>query len=374
MYLYNQKKFRYIFPSIVLILSIFFSLLFLELIFGNWFKTNEWLKANNLNIIRNREIVYNTEKITGVKDSTIKYSRNEFGLRDNCKSISDIKIITIGGSTTDQRYIDDSKTFQTLLQKKILKEFNKIYCISNAGIDGHSSFGHLYSFKYWFNLIPNLRPDYFLLYIGINDASLRLKPRIGIEHPEKKKIDSLIYKFKENSAFYSLLRKLKDYWSQNTNGIFAMHSYEVPSLENYNSNKKTISLENLIKENSMYFSERLKKIIYEIKTYGSKPICVSQPHLFVELKNGKKFGFDKVSSFQGKNINGIDFQESLNLINNILKKECVLNGGYFFDIASRKFDKSDFYDLVHMSPKGTQKLADYLFYEMSNYNLINHLN
>ena len=124
----------------------------------------------------------------------------------------------------------------------------------------------------------------------------------------------------------------------------------------------------------MYFSERLKKIIYEIKTYGSKPICVSQPHLFVELKNGKKFGFDKVSSFQGKNINGIDFQESLNLINNILKKECVLNGGYFFDIASRKFDKSDFYDLVHMSPKGTQKLADYLFYEMSNYNLINHLN
>ena len=374
MYLYNQKKFRYIFSSIVLILSIFFSLLFLELIFGNWFKTNEWLNTSNLNIIRNREIVYNTEKITGVKDSTIKYSRNEFGLRDNCKSISDIKIITIGGSTTDQRFIDDSQTFQTFLQKKILKESNKIYCISNAGIDGHSSFGHLYSFKQWFNLIPNLRPDYFLLYIGINDASLRLKPRIGIEYPEKKKIYRLIYKFKENSAIYSLLRKLKDYWSQNTNSIFAMHSFGIPSSENYNSTTKTISLENLIKENSIYFSERLKKIIYEIKKYGSKPICVSQPHLFIEQKNGKKFGFDKVSSFQGKNINGIDFQESLNLINSIMKKECVLNGGYFFDIASKKFDKSDFYDLVHMTPKGSQKLADYLFHEMSNYKLINNLN
>ena len=68
----------------------------------------------------------------------VKYIRNSYGFRDNCSSPKDIDIVTIGGSTTDQRYINFQNTYQFLLQTRLNKNKKEI-CISNAGVDGHTS-------------------------------------------------------------------------------------------------------------------------------------------------------------------------------------------------------------------------------------------
>ena len=46
------------------------------------------------------------------------YKRDNYGLRGDYNKISDIEIAAIGGSTTDERWIDDKLT-SYLLQKKL---------------------------------------------------------------------------------------------------------------------------------------------------------------------------------------------------------------------------------------------------------------
>ena len=57
--------------------------------------------------------------------------------------MKDKGILTIGGSTTDQRFVSDGYTFQDYLYINLNKEF-KIY---NGGVDGQSTLGHIYSIK-----------------------------------------------------------------------------------------------------------------------------------------------------------------------------------------------------------------------------------
>ena len=45
------------------------------------------------------------------------YKRDNYGLRGDYNKISDIEIAAIGGSTTDERWIDDKLTWTYLLQK-----------------------------------------------------------------------------------------------------------------------------------------------------------------------------------------------------------------------------------------------------------------
>ena len=66
-------------------------------------------------------------------------------MRSNCKNTKDVKILTVGGSTTDQRYINLDSTFQSILESKINQYIDKNICIANAGVDGHTTFGHIYS-------------------------------------------------------------------------------------------------------------------------------------------------------------------------------------------------------------------------------------
>ena len=53
-------------------------------------------------------------------------------------------VLTIGGSTTDQRYVNEGATWQDNLDRLIPK-----YDFINGGIDGQSSYGHLISMRLW---------------------------------------------------------------------------------------------------------------------------------------------------------------------------------------------------------------------------------
>ena len=44
--------------------------------------------------------------------------------------------------------------------------------VVNAGIDGQSTHGHIWNFKFWFNKIPSLKTKYIIFYIGINEKPI----------------------------------------------------------------------------------------------------------------------------------------------------------------------------------------------------------
>ena len=140
------------------------------------FETNDdWSVNKKANILRNVSYQYDLNGLYPSDTDIVDYKRSKFALRDDCRDPSDIAILTIGGSTTDQRYVDFKHTYQKILQNRLQNNLGKNGCVTNAGVDGHSTWGHIFSFEHWFPLIPNLSPDYVLLYIGINDTNI-LKP------------------------------------------------------------------------------------------------------------------------------------------------------------------------------------------------------
>ena len=101
---------------------------------------------------------------------TIGYIRNEFGLRNNRAGPENINVLTVGGSTTDQALVPFNSAYQFVLKELLSKTLKKNICVSNAGVDGYTSYGHIFSFENGLGLIPNLTPNFILLYLRVNEA------------------------------------------------------------------------------------------------------------------------------------------------------------------------------------------------------------
>lgn len=74
-------------------------------------------------------------------------------------------IVAVGGSTTECFYLGDGKTWPERLGARLQGEVRKVW-VDNAGLDGHSSFGHLLLTR---QAIVPLRPKVALYLAGLND-------------------------------------------------------------------------------------------------------------------------------------------------------------------------------------------------------------
>ena len=93
-----------------------FCLFLLQLLFGDWLYNNPWFNKHVV-FISNKTFLTKLNNLYESDSDYINYSRDKYGLRGNYNSIDNINILTIGGSTTDQRYITDSLTFQWYYKK-----------------------------------------------------------------------------------------------------------------------------------------------------------------------------------------------------------------------------------------------------------------
>lgn len=367
--------------AIFLLIGIFSSLLLgllvLELIFGNWLRHDKWADARQLNIILKQKVTYRTDNLYGSRTPTVTYSRDQFGLRSGCPDPKDIEILTIGGSTTDQRYINDGDTWQDALQRALNERLQRRICVANAGVDGHSTFGHIASFDRWLPLIPNLRPKYYLLYIGINDAGIRWDAHTGFDTESRPRGESELKRaVRHNSALYRLyvqtreaLRSLSGESSQ----PYARYSEHRPGAADYTAHHETSGVQELIQKNTLLFSQRLSAILQKIRENGGTAICVSQPHLLAARQSGQRAGVEDAFHFDGKVYNGLDYQLSISSINQTMRLQCPAGGGYYVDLAAKAFEPEDFYDSVHSNPQGAARVGRYLFEALAEQGITDRL-
>ncbi|MCK5321883.1 MAG: SGNH/GDSL hydrolase family protein [Candidatus Aenigmarchaeota archaeon] len=106
----------------------------------------------------------------------VNYSTNMWGFRgDPIQSnfSEHYSIMTIGGSTTQCYYLDDSLTWPYILQKNLVASFDDSIIVQNAGLDGYSSRGSLRMMEY---VVPKVEPDMVIFLSGLNDMHLSLNP------------------------------------------------------------------------------------------------------------------------------------------------------------------------------------------------------
>jgi lysophospholipase L1-like esterase len=331
----------------------------------------KWVRTKSLNILRNYRQDLKLPENQLKELSKGLYSRDQFGLRGDYGVPQDIRILTMGGSTTNQKYIPDGFTYQDILQAKLSTHFGKPIKVANAGVEGHSSFAHLESLKIWFPLIPEMNPNYIFLYIGINDAGFRDQTNLNHDFlAHGNRIWELKRFLRNYSKFYAFLRKIRNTLLPGKKSpLYASHAESLPFQFQYQVKELTLNIEEHILKNTEYFEKRLRLILIEIKKLGATPVLISQPHLYVQFFDGIEFGLSNVFHYQGIEYSGLDYNVSLDSLSTVMINLCNEFDFLFIDIKNKKFAKSDFYDCVHMTKQGVRRVGEYIFDEFIKLNI-----
>ena len=310
------------------------------------------------------------------------YSKNSDGFRGNFKYNSSIKILALGGSTTDQRYLSDNDTWTNQLQKYFEKN-NKNFKIANAGIDGQSTIGHIWNFENWFPNITNLKPKIILFYIGINDLIPREKSHYDFEK-NKFKFSKLYLKqlIKKNSIVYYLFNTIYSNLLDRKK-IFQFNKSILKSNLNYSINS-SLSDANLEIYKKKYLDNsvnlRLNILFNEAQKYNAIPIFITQGTKRWIKKNNDYYGIysqnkrikikleKKIIYINSADLGFLEEKFSNNVIKFCNKKKIFCIDG--FNLFNLKI--KDTYDLMHLNDKGSKKIAKKIFEEITKNKELNY--
>ena len=337
----------FLFNIIIFISSIFF----IELIFGYWFD------KNNLGpYMREHRMKKNLYSITYAgKEHNFLYKRNYYGFRGEEIDLEKINTVMIGGSTLDERYKPYNNTIVGNLNKKLIEKNIKLKII-NAGIEGQSTFGHIFNFQYWFPKLENFRPKYFIFYIGINDRYINEKnlkkiPLDGhIENPSR--IESIADNIKSRSIFYDLIRKLKHKYYTKSKRI--VYDFDQSSKDQHNKKKfkflnyqdaiKIYNIKELKNKNKKllnYYLNNIDKLVFLSKEFDAKPIFINQM---------TDVGY---------------YDDVLFILNYSLIEHCQKKEYSCIDLGKKLKGKQEFWwDGIHTTIKGSEEISDLIFPEL----------
>jgi lysophospholipase L1-like esterase len=339
--------------SWVVVLAV--GIVMLELLFGGWLRSDPWERAYALHIIVDRRIAFDASRLYA-GGGEVRYTRDRFGLRGSYGEPRDVKILTVGGSTTDQRYLPDGQTWQDVLQAELERAGIRAP-VANAGVDGHSTFAHLAAYRDWFPLVRGLEPRYTILYVGVNDLYVDA-PRTVFEGPTDGTAD-LKSRIKGNSATFRLFNTLRGLVRAKRVGLD--HSPVDLARLRHTGVPRLPDAVALDAPSRAAFARRFEQLLSRVKSAGSTPICVTQPT--AAYRPAADVGVDvilPIPQAPEADVNGVDAGRMLRARDDVMRRACEAAGAPFVDLGAMEWGAADFYDYVHNTPAGARKVGERL--------------
>jgi hypothetical protein len=351
--------FNYLKIAVINLLILLIIVIVVELFFGYWFSKDNW--GDQIRSWRYKKVEYSSE--FNNKKYNFLYKRNSYGFRGEEHDPSKIKIVFLGGSTGNERFIPQELTIVGKVNT-YLKDKNFKYKIHNASVDGQSSIGFINNFKIWFPRIKNFNPKIYIIYLGINEryytgydpnpidiSSNKFKEGVyDFDTLKKAKFKDRIFdRLKNNSFFYekgkiiqlrflTSKKRTASYDSNKFKNSFGVVDMKNLKFINNNDAHKIHNEEELLIEYSLYEKSLTKRLDYLnkiIKNKNAIPIFINQ---VMVNGQGSKFMF---------------------ITNTIIRKYCIDNYISFIDLASKvNLEITDFYDDLHTTPEGSNKIAN----------------
>ncbi len=316
-------------------------ILILELIMGNKIYSE---KLNCGYLLCSAEHSYKNNLYKGKK--YITYKKDNYGFRGLRKNVNEIDILTIGGSTTDERYLEEKDTWSEQLEQIINDKHPSLDLeVVNAGIDGQSTYGHIWNFENWFPKIKDLKTKYIFFYIGLNEY-----------FSDEKHI------YDQGTKYLNFFQKIK-LWFKENNGII-YRTYDVVYRNfflkdilnvghkirnpNYQLAKANFQITN---KNIKDLNNRLDLLINFTKRLDAIPVFITQKSLRSKLIANRVYS-----------INEFDYTSKEKIISEIIINNCEKNQIYCIDLFGKiKFSEDSLYDLVHANPIGAKIIAETIF-------------
>lgn len=317
-------------------------IIFIEATLGYWFKKENF----GIYMRKERKINWQTTSYFNGKEYKFFYKRNFWGFRGNEFNPKNVEILFEGGSTGNQRFTPENLTIVGHLNKKF-SDSNQDEFIYNASTDGKSVTGYINDFKHWFSKIPELKPKYVIFYIGINDRFIDDNFYLDNKISEST-IDQVKDYIKNNSIIVDKFKNFKNkYYPKNT------LAYDLNKADLYDNftyinfqeaSKKHLEIDQTNKNLIKKFNLKLEKLNLIINSKKIHPIFITQV-MFNGLEDKRLF-----------------------LINNELKKFALENNYFLIPLDEMiVFNKDDFFDPIHTTPKGSKKIADSIYPQLYSY-------
>lgn len=274
-----------------------------------------------------------------------------------------LTIITVGGSTTANYYMDDSLTWSWILQERLRDVYPETW-VGNCGIPMHSAATHALLIR---EVLSEVKPDIALFLVGINDVGqfLRGEITLNVSLPEIG-LRQAIFK---HSMLMQVLYKLKKVYideapvvSEAVDPMFTEEPMLSPERE------VPEDLHELISQPDEY-RNRISIIIHECRELDIIPVFMTQPILYEDIEywrgiQGGSYWFGGTDS----EFSAASFWLILNTLNNDLIEICEREGVAYLDLASLIPHSRDlFYDCMHLTEQGAllvgEEAADYFIEE-----------
>ena len=326
-----------------------------ELAFGTWIRPMALSDLRRFSIPLDTRFEFDTSSLySGGPRNPIISTRDQWGLRGSHKTLAEIDVLTVGGSTTEQRFLDDTATWQAVAQRELALR-GKPLVLANAGVDGQSTVGHAFNFDYWFPLLPELHPKTVLFYVGINDV-LRHEQRVAFDSA----IDARSWRVR--SATYLMYRTIRS----NLRARQAQVSHgRLPPLRPDEFTEQGLltppQFEQVAGDITAAFLANVDGLKQRVVKMGAEPVFMTQTALGWNADGSKPRGRPGTVTLDGVTVNFADVAAIHQHLNRSLMAYCDTNKLTCFDLATDvAFDNSDYYDYLHNTPHGAEKIGKYL--------------
>lgn len=319
------------------------------------------LRGTTLVLPTNRRYVFRNPEATKL-DPVVEVVRNDLGFRGPplpADFEQHLTIVTVGGSTTECLHLAEDKTWPAVLSRALDETFQDVW-VNNAGLDGHSTFGHIQLVR---QLILPLKPDYVLFMVGIND----------IDRPDLNEYDQGMLteyqSFKQKLVSGSeLLSTVQAIWrTARVQDLGLGHEFEL-NVETAKAGQDdpTIAAQYISDQRdrlAVHYAERVRLLIRETRAAGIEPVLITQTSLFVDatdVATGRPIGpleFGKwTAATRGQAI------EAYNETTRAVAREL---GVHLIDLAREMPpDSRLFYDWMHLTNAGAELVGGVIAKEL----------
>lgn len=326
-----------------------------ELVFGTWIRPMRLGDLKRFSIPIDVTWEFDTSSLyEGGPRNPIHYSRDAWGLRGSHSSPADIDVLTIGGSTAEQRYLDDTATWQEVASRELARAGRPLV-FANAGVDGQSTAGHLFDFDHWFPLLPGLRPQVMLFYVGTNDV-LRHEQRVAFDAS----MDASSWRVR--SVTYQLFRTVRS--NLRARDVQVMHGRVSPPLPGEFTDRGLLTPDQRAAAAQAItgsFLANVDLLRARVREYGAIPAFMTQTALGWNADTAPPRGLNRSITVHGLRMNYADVAFLHQHLNRALMDHCRRTGTPCFDLAADvTFEASDYYDYLHNTPRGAERIGRYL--------------
>jgi hypothetical protein len=315
--------------------------------FGPWFDLRPYRKLR---------LQPNLPGISG----PVVHSANRWGMRGEDPPAawdSAFTIITVGGSTTQCFYLDDTRTWPHVMQERLRGTCPRAW-VGNAGLDGHSTRGHKLLMD---AVISKVRPNMVIFLVGVNDLALS----VAFGDAGSPWDGSLARRIHEGGWRglwdRSRLLRILMTWKRVADGAKVV---PIVNHVRYTPTPLAGPEDSLPPVDRLPSLEPFLRIVDTLaarcRALGARPVFLTQPGLFSDDPKWRTLAggmsFLRTSRWR---ISAATEYRLLRAFNDSLLSRCAALRVDCLDLASRiPHDSADFYDDYHFTDRGAREVGE----------------